>query len=269
LTYLVTVLTFAILLTVHTLIILSNQQEKKMKNVKSFVPTIILLAAAALLLSACGGGGGGSAVTTTTLSGTAAAGNPIVGTVTIKDSSQPAQTKTVTIGANGMYTVDVSGLTAPYMLRAVGSVGSTAYQLYSAATAADVGHTVNITQLTDLIVANTAGMVPGQYFAGNDFSKLSAAELQTQANALRASMLPILQAEGVSNSVDLMHTSFNADHTGLDAAMDSIMISMDPASQTATITSNVSTEQMSSDFTRGTYSGNFNATGAMMKSGGM
>ncbi|NOX26523.1 MAG: hypothetical protein GXP59_10535 [Deltaproteobacteria bacterium] len=237
-----------------------------MKRVNLFTPTVILFAVAALLLSACGSGGGGSAApATTTLSGTVATGNPLVGKVTIKDSN--AQTKTVNIDTSGMYSVDVSGLTAPYMLRADGSVGNKTYHLYSAGTAADVGHTVNITTLTNLIVANTAGMVPSQYFAGSDFSKLTATELKTHANALRTSMQPILQAEGVSDSIDLMHDAFKADHTGLDAAMDSIMVSMDPDAQSASITSSVanSTDLINSDFTRGTYNGDFTATGAMMK----
>src|SRR3990172_6339046 len=108
---------------------------------KSFKATS-LLAATVLLVSACGGGGGGgggTAATSSTLSGTAAAGAPIIGSVTIKDSTTPtAQTKTVTIEANGKYTVDVTGLKAPYMVRADGYVGGNEYHLYSAGTSGDL-----------------------------------------------------------------------------------------------------------------------------------
>jgi len=77
-----------------------------MKRIWKLFKAISLLAATALVMSACGGGGdgGGAASPSSTVSGTAAAGAPIVGTVTIKDSTTPtAQTKTVTIEADGKY----------------------------------------------------------------------------------------------------------------------------------------------------------------------
>ena len=75
---------------------------------------IAIAVSSALLLSACGGGGGGSASTatpSTLISGTAAAGSPIIGKVTIKDSL--GAQKTVDIAADGKYTVDVAGMTGP------------------------------------------------------------------------------------------------------------------------------------------------------------
>lgn len=77
-----------------------------MKSIWKFIKITSLLAATALLILACGGGGDEAPARSTTLTGTAAAGAPIIGTVTIKDSTTPtAQTKTVTIEANGKYTV--------------------------------------------------------------------------------------------------------------------------------------------------------------------
>ena len=81
--------------------------------------------AASLLIAACGGGGGGdkpaSGSGAAILSGTAAAGLALVGSVTVKDAN--GVTRTVSIGSNGAYTVDVSGLTAPFLLRASGTAG--------------------------------------------------------------------------------------------------------------------------------------------------
>ena len=81
-----------------------------------------LLLATTLAMSACSGSG--TSGQSKTVSGTAAAGAPIIGTVTIKDSTTPtALQKTVTIEADGKYTVDVSDMKAPYMVRADGYVG--------------------------------------------------------------------------------------------------------------------------------------------------
>lgn len=218
----------------------------------------LFISFALVLMTGCNGGGGDGEDTpaaVTTLSGTAAAGAPIIGTVTIKDSSSPAQTKTVTIEADGNYTVDVSDLAAPYMVRADGYVGGNEYHLYSAGTAADVGGTINITPLTDLIVANIAGSVTQDYFENGDFSGLTAEELTAQAEALKAKLLPVLQELGVSDSIDLLRASFNTDHTGMDAALDILRVSTDPETQVATITNIITQEQMTSNLNTGTYSG--------------
>lgn len=224
-----------------------------MKRVWKLFMAVSLMGLTMLLVSACGssGGGGGS----TTLKGTAAAGAPIIGKVTIKDSTTPvAKEKTVDIVA-GTYTVDVSDLKAPYMVRADGYVGGNEYHLYSAATQEDVGHTVNITPLTDLIVANIAGSVAADYFASGNFSTLTAAQLTAEADALKAKLLPTLQALGVADSIDLLRASFSTDHTGLDAALDILQVSTDPTTSVATIKNIVTQQQMTSNLATGTYTG--------------
>ena len=203
-----------------------------------------------LLLVGCGNGGGGgeavapAAAVAPTLSGTASAGAPIIGTVTIKDSATPFNTKTVTIAADGKYTVPVTGLTAPFMLRADGTAGGTTYSLYSAAASADVNGTINVTPLTDLIVANIAGQIASNFFTAGNFSTLTTAALTAQEIALRARLQPILTAAGVAGSIDLLRASFAADHTGLDKALDALRVTINPATATATITSIIDNQQI-------------------------
>ncbi len=183
----------------------------------------------------------------TSLNGTAAAGAPIIGSVTIKDSSSPAATKTVPIAADGKYTVDVSDLKAPYMVRADGYVGGNEYHLYSAGTSADVGGTINVTPLTDLIVANIAKTVAGDYFNNGNFSTLAASDLKIASDALTAKLLPILTAVGVSGSIDLLRASFNTDHTGLDVALDILRVNTtDTTTGAATITNIITQQTISS-----------------------
>jgi hypothetical protein len=190
------------------------------------------------------------------LSGTAAAGAPIIGSVTIKDSTSPlAKEKTVPIAADGKYTVDVNDMKAPYMVRADGYVGGNEYHLYSAGTAADVGGTINVTPLTDLIVANIAGSVAKTYFDNGSFSGLTAAQLTAQSEALKAKLLPVLQAVGVSDSIDLLRSSFSTNHTGLDAALDVLRVTTDTTTGVATIKNIITQQQMTSNVTTGTFTG--------------
>lgn len=197
----------------------------------------------------------------TSLTGTAAAGAPIVGSVTIKDSSLPPVTKTVPIEADGKYMVDVSDMTAPYMVRADGYVGGNEYHLYSAGTSADMGGNINVTPLTDLIVANIAKTVASDYFNNGNFSGLTAAQLTEQSDALKTKLLPVLQAAGVSDSIDLLRASFSTDHTALDAALDVLRVTTDTNTGIATITNIINQQQMTSNAATGTYAGVLDGTG--------
>ena len=151
----------------------------------------------ALALSACGGDGDDNEppATSQSISGTAAAGVPLVGTVTVKDAA--GRTRTSPIGSNGQYAIDVAGLTAPFVFRAEGNVGGNTYVIHSAATSADVGGVINITPLTDLVLANIAGQVAERYFDQGQFSGVSKAELDSEAAKLKEKLLPMLQAIGV------------------------------------------------------------------------
>lgn len=209
----------------------------------------IVFGAAAFLVG-CGGGGGSYAPATGGsssggISGVAAVGSPITpsmnGVVALKDSSSPAKTlstPTDTTGAYSFSAAQLAGTTAPYMLEISYQLGGVSYWLHSAATAADVSAnaTINITPLTDLVIANVAGDIARNVFNNGNFSAtLTAAALQAGASALAAQLLPILKAQGVDAAVDLLHQSFRADGTGLDAVLDSLSITVDAATKTAII----------------------------------
>jgi len=151
----------------------------------------------------------------------------------VKDSA--GHTRGGTIDTDGRYLVDLSGMTAPFMVRADGTVGGHAYSLYSAGVAADVNGNLNVTPLTDLIVANVAHDLAGARFASGDFSVFTQAELAAKEAALRASLVPILSSLGVQASVDLLRMSFAADHSGLDAALDVLDVEVDTTTKVATI----------------------------------
>lgn len=147
--------------------------------------TVIGLATASLvsglLLAGCGGGsGGGSASASSTLGGTAAVGSPIVGgTINVSCAAGSALPSTNT-GSMGEWQVTLSGQILPCAVQvSSGTIDGVqnAIPYHSIATASG---TVNVTPLTDLVVANMAGdATPGTWFSGLNSAKFAAI---TQSN---------------------------------------------------------------------------------------
>ena len=178
------------------------------------------------------------------LSGTAATGAPIAGTVVAIDingkSSLPATTS-----ATGAFTVDVGGLTAPFILSITGTSNGKQVFLSSIATAA--GQTVNITPLTDLIVSAAAG-VPG----GNSLTNLctpvdsvlpkgcltalteaaKTANLSNAAQKVKEMIAPLNTAD-----TNPLTGAFEANGLGFDAILDKILVTpANAGSMMATVT---------------------------------
>lgn len=184
-----------------------------------------------------GTNGSGGGVTSTQITGVAAVGAPLVGSVTVKDAK--GVTRTAVIGTNGSYSVDVSGMTAPFVFRAEGSVNGTTAIVHSIATEADLNGRINITQLTDLIVSNIAGQLAQNYFDNFDqsgnASLASKALVDAEVAKLKEKLLPVLTALGVDAAIDLLHSAFTPLSDPLDKALDVIRVSYDTAANTATI----------------------------------
>jgi hypothetical protein len=120
------------------------------------------------LITGCGGGGGGGGNTpaTSALSGVAAVGYPIVN-ATINIVCAAGNSLSTTTNSTGAWQVTLAGQTLPCAVQVSGGTingvaNSTPY--HSIATAPG---TVNVTPLTDLMVANLAGTTnPSAWFAG-------------------------------------------------------------------------------------------------------
>jgi hypothetical protein len=196
--------------------------------------------AAALLLAACGGGSSSSPADpvppvvpppATTLSGTAAVGAPISGSVVAIDSKGKVSTA-VNTGAGGAFTVDVAGMTAPFFLSITGSSGGRQVTLNSIASAA--GQTVNITPLTDLIVSTASGQPGGTALAAvcapvaNTVSAactsaLANAATQQRLDAAVAAVVAMIKPINTGNTNPLTG-AFVANGTGMDAVLDQILV---------------------------------------------
>jgi hypothetical protein len=187
-------------------------------------------------------------VTPVTLSGTAAGGAAIVGVVIVKGANGGVVSEE--IEADGSYEIDVTSLTAPYRLRAEGTVGGKSYKLHSYTEEATIGGTVNITPFTDLIVANTAQQLAEDFFDSNSDTSLDVDELSAQEDALQAKLQNVFDELGLDSAIDLLKTSFTADHSGLDAALDIISISTDADNNIATITNLIDDSSITDDITQ-------------------
>lgn len=218
----------------------------------------------AVMLASCGGGGGSSSSSpapAAAITGTAATGAPISGSmnavVSIKDSSPLPILKSTKTDASGHYAfthADIDGMTPPLMEEVDYEVAGTHYYLHSAVTSADLlksTATINITPFTDLVIANIAGDIARHVFQNNTYkTKLTPSALQAGSTALATILQPVLASMGVSSTVDLFHDSFSADHTGLDKVLDSVKVLADPTTNTVSLTNAASNASVQLDMTK-------------------
>jgi hypothetical protein len=236
----------------------------KAKKIKiSYILAVLL--PTFFLIAGCGGGGGkaGSASSppqNTTITGVAAAGWPLTGNVTVKDSR--GATSSATIGVSGQYTINVTGMVAPFVLMADGTIAGVSIQIYSGATQADIGGSINITPLTDLIISNVGGEISANFYSSGNFSNLTADNLNAQDVKLQAVLQPILSSAGVSSSIDLLRTFFETNNTGEDAVIDLLTIAaVNGSTNSATITNITNQQTVDVNFATRTYTNTFsNAT---------
>lgn len=202
------------------------------------------LLAASLAMSAlfagCGGGGSNPSNNNnpgnnnnpsgSSISGTAATGAPIVGQVVAIDAN--GMKFSATSDAQGAYTVNVAGGTAPFILTVVGTSGGKVVNLTSVATASS--QTVNITPLTDLIVSAAAGQPGGATLVNLCASTAAADQTKCKAALTTAATPANLNAAvtAVTNMVAPLNTAgtnplngtFTANGTGMDKVLDSILV---------------------------------------------
>lgn len=182
-----------------------------------------------LLLSACGGSGDSSndnGGATISLTGTAASGLPIAGSVSVIDAN--GDEASVTINSDGSFTIQVSGMTAPFLLRTTHNDTAQPSQ-YSYSTVANV--TINVTPLTSLalFIAHSQGDLSTLY---NNWSSstgmLSGAQIENARAIINANLSTRLQDAGLNAATyDFFSTVFAANGNGIDSVLDGLRISLD------------------------------------------
>ena len=174
------------------------------------LPVIFLILIVAL--SGCGGGGSGatgSAPVTGTLSGVAATGAPIVGGTINVICAQGSAIAPATTDSNGAWSVNLSGQSLPGAVQLAGGTingvnNNTSYHSIAVTTG-----TVNVTPLTDLLVANLAATPPVSWFAAaRSTPGLLSAITQTQLNTALANLRAALPALTPLVTVNPITTAF-------------------------------------------------------------
>ncbi|MDR3578706.1 MAG: hypothetical protein P4L44_01945 [Oryzomonas sp.] len=173
-----------------------------------------LLAVIGLLLLGCSGGQS-SSTNAATVSGVAATGAAVSGTIFLKDSTGHELSMATT---DGTFSFDVSALTPPFMLKASWG-GNTMYSFAAAA------GTANITPLTQIIVAAAASStdLDAMYLAPTPaaFSAV-ATNLQAATASLRNSLKPLLASYNAD--MDPISGTFAANGSGMDGLLDHITV---------------------------------------------
>ena len=194
-------------------------------------------------LVACGGGSGSSSTssgstsptnsgstpsaTPSAMSGTVAIGNALTNAaVTVLDVN--GKSVSTTSGANGSYSVSITGLTAPFVITATDPSGASS-TLYSVAATVPTGTTApviaNVTPLTTAIAAllTQSGNPLDLTASGSLGSTISQTTVSAAVAKLNTALATILSSNGLSaNSFDPIGGTFTPNQAGADAVIDSI-----------------------------------------------
>jgi hypothetical protein len=187
---------------------------------------------ATLLLSACGGSGGSSDPSAPSavnvLQGVAAIGGPLSGTLSVSDCSFPNRSTNASINQDGTFSVSMTGMTPPFLLRATyTNMSGATRSLYSFTSSPG---TVNINPLTNLMVAAAAG-VPNSagltgLYANHNFSSAQnlAAALPGTISALQTALQPLSKLYGLT-ALNPFSYPYQMNSQGLDGLFDDVSIS--------------------------------------------
>lgn len=194
-------------------------------GVKVIVTSLAALALS-LSLGGCSDYGGTGPAAAKMVTGIAATGAPVVGAVTLKDSSPTPRELTAPTASDGSFSFHVAGLTPPFILRTTANT-----RLYSLAS--DSG-TANLTPLTTMALVQAA--------AGADLDALYERPLQADIKAVASRMPEAVQAVHIAlaplmetfgcESTDILSGSFSANHTGMDALLDAVSVTISAGTAT-------------------------------------
>ena len=193
--------------------------ERLRKRTGAAITALGLLIVSAVI-SGCGGGSGGGStgVSPLIVSGVAATGTPLAGQVILRDSSSVRHDKATVIANDGTFAIDVSDMTAPFLLKASGTADGVDRTLYSFA---DKPGIANINPLSTVAVANAAGVDdPAMVFDKADAATLDKMKsgMQGSVNTLKSKLKVLLDGFSAANA-DPVKDPFTADHTGLDLSL--------------------------------------------------
>ncbi len=208
------------------------------------LPACVVALSSLGLLGGCGGGGGSSSSpvsgnntgTTASVSGTAATGYPIVGgAVAVKCAS--GFTTSATTANDGTWSATIPDTAYPCAVQVSGGTAN-GVALTAPVHSMMLGSgNVNVTPLTDLIVANVAGQDPATWFTSANSTQLNAAVTSaniTSAIGVVSTVLASLPGQpALPNGFNPITTPFNANQVDAgDVVLDNYAVGLASAGMT-------------------------------------
>jgi len=196
---------------------------------KKIIFSIVFVFSAISGISGCSSSD--STTAATTLTGTAATGAPIDGTVFVKDAK--GAEKSVATAINGSFTLEVSGMTPPYLLKVVPASGPALYSF-----ANQNGQTVNLTPTTNLAMFLAYAKADlNSLYNGWDGTGISSAQVDSAEAIVRANLEAQITANGVdAASFNLFTSAFSANGSGIDGVLDNLRITLNIGAGSFTFT---------------------------------
>jgi hypothetical protein len=186
------------------------------------------LASACLL--ACGGSNT-TASSDAQMTGTAAYGSPMAGAAIVLTDAA-GQTVSATSGADGTYTVKVTGFTAPFLVKASLGSGDSVKEYLALVTAAPkVGETgtANVTPLTHALVtmASSDGASPNEFSDTAKLKALDSTKLTAALGNLQTALKEVLADAGLPGTFDPLTSTLKADRNSpADVLLDTIKVTV-------------------------------------------
>lgn len=204
-----------------------------MKQLVTWLGRIVLALSIGVLLVSCGpststdnGSGSGSGNPADTfVVGNVAVGQAVSGAnVTLTDSNGASLTATTL--STGGYSIDVTGMTPPFVLVASGVANSTNVTLVSMipTVQASVTNVVNLTPLTTAIAAILSSDGKAAHLSASKDSSTITSKFATVDSYVVSLIAPTLTDAGLSSSADPVSTFFTSDGTGYDSIYDNLKV---------------------------------------------
>lgn len=192
-----------------------------------------------LMVVGCGGGGGGGGVSSSSsINGVAAVGAPIAkALMTLACANGTIKTTTANDLGEFSFT-DLTNCTAPYVVKAIGDVGGT-QEAYVSVLPNDASGptTLNVTPITNAIAATLSSNGDPLNLIDNlatEKTQITDSAVTARLIALASSLSGVLTSAGLSNSFNLLQTSFNANGTGFDKVLDNVKVDVKSSGVTIT-----------------------------------
>jgi hypothetical protein len=216
-----------------------DEEDTIMRQLWNVFKLVMFGAVTVIALTACGGSGGsgGSTPAPASINGVAAKGAPLANaTITLTDST--GTTRTVTTKADGSFTIDVTGLKAPFVLKATSGT-ITLFSVQDTAPAAGKSIIVNITPITTGIagVLSTTGKPADLNPVTN--KTVITTRLTYVKTFIQKSLAPSLTAANVPTTFDPINDSFAADGTGFDSIIDNVQVAQSPTNEIWLVDKNI------------------------------